>query len=113
MSVPYNWLGHDPEPPEPEYEEEFDLAKQAAWELEQEHLRELEEYYNDAFDEPEYFDPATEVVETIDIDTIITNDGRILVIELHIFADDHEETVKYFLEDTCDEPPHHFGDIPF
>lgn len=113
MSVPYNWLGHDPEPSEPEYEEEFDLAKQAAWEQEQEYLNELEEYYNDAFDEPEHFDPATEVVETIDIDTIITNDGRILVIEIRIYADEHTEDHQYYLEDTCDTPPHHFGDIPF
>jgi hypothetical protein len=103
---------------QPEYEEEFDLAKQVAWEMEQEHLRELEAeeylaYWNEFDEEPDYFDPATEVVETIDIDTIITNDGRILVIEIRIFADEHQEDHQYYLEDTCDEPPHHFGDIPF
>jgi glyoxylase-like metal-dependent hydrolase (beta-lactamase superfamily II) len=99
--------------PEHEYEEEFDLAKQAAWELEQEHLRELEEYYQEEFDDPEPFDPATEVVETIDIDTIITNDGRILVIEICIFADGHTEDHQYYLEDSCDEPPDRLSDIPF
>lgn len=95
------------------YEEDFDLAKHVAWELEQEHLRELEEYYQDDFDEPEPFDPATEVVEIIDIDKFVTEAGEILVIELLIFADGHEENRQYFLEDTCDEPPNRLSDIPF
>jgi len=63
-----------------------------------------EDYWDEEFGDPEPFDPATEVVEIIDIDTVITLDGRVLKIEIRIFADEHQEDVEYFLEDTCCEP---------
>jgi hypothetical protein len=98
---------------QPEYEEEFDLAKQAAWELEQEHLRELEEYYSEPFDD-EPFDPATEVVEIIDIDEIEQEDGRTLIIQIRIFADGHEESHQFYVEpEDPNQPPASLDDIPF
>ena len=105
-----------PEMGQPEYEEEFDLAKQAAWDLEQEHLRELEAeeytaYWNEFIEEPEPFDPATEVVDIINSETVITLDGMVKQIETRIYADGHTEDHQYFLEDTCEEP--WWKDIPY
>jgi hypothetical protein len=65
-----------------------------------------DDYWDD--DEDEYSMPYDEIVEILDIDIIVTNEGCLLKKEIHILANGEEVPHEYYLDIGCDD-----GQIPF
>jgi hypothetical protein len=83
--------------------DDWGFDEELAWQDEYFRGLEHEDYWDEDFDEGEYAMPLDEIVEILDIDVIVTNEGFLLKKEIHILANGQEVPHEYYLEIGCDE----------